>query len=76
MFGLGLPELMVLAVVGFVFILPFWKIFSKAGFSGWLSLTQIIPILNFVVLFYLAFAEWPVHRELNRLRQAPTGAVA
>jgi hypothetical protein len=36
MFGVGPLELIIL---GFILILPFWKIFSKAGFSGWLSLT-------------------------------------
>lgn len=73
MFGLGLPELIVIAFIGLVVIFPYWKIFSKAGFSRWLSLTQIIPILNLVVLFYLAFAEWPALRELNRLKQSSTG---
>lgn len=73
MFGLGLPELIVIAFIGLVVIFPYWKIFSKAGFSRWLSLTQIIPIPNLVVLFYLAFAEWPVLRELNRLKQSSTG---
>ena len=65
---IGLPELLVIGILlvfgGFVVVLPFWMIFSKAGFSGWMSLTQIIPIVNVVALFYLAFAEWPIHRDL------------
>jgi hypothetical protein len=76
MFGLGVQELLLLVIIGLFVILPYWKIFSKAGFSGWWSLTLIIPILNFVILFYLAFAEWPVHRELRRLQQLSTGPVA
>lgn len=76
MFGLGLPELIVQAFIGLIVNFPYWKIFSKAGFSGWLSFTQIIPILNIVVLFYLAFAEWPALRELDRLKQSPTGGPA
>jgi hypothetical protein len=28
-----------------------------------MSLTQIIPFVNVVALFYLAFTEWPVHRD-------------
>ena len=65
---IGLPELLAIGFVlvfgGIVVILPFWMIFSKAGFSGWMSLTQIIPIVNVIALFYLAFAEWPIHRDL------------
>lgn len=68
--ALGLPDLLAIsffiALSGIVVILPFWFIFTKAGFSGWLSLTQIIPIVNIVALFYLAFAEWPIHRDVPR----------
>jgi hypothetical protein len=67
---IGFPELLAIGFAmmfgGILVLLPFWMIFSKAGFSGWMSLTQLIPIVNVVALFYLAFAEWPVHRELHR----------
>ena len=33
---------------------PFWKIFSKAGFSGWLSLLIFVPLVNLVVLYIVA----------------------
>jgi Tfp pilus assembly major pilin PilA len=72
MYGFGVPELViivVIAIVAAIGVLPYWKIFSKAGYSGWLSLTQIVPILNIVVIFYVAFAEWPVQRELTVLKQ-------
>lgn len=68
MFRLGLPELLILLIVVFTISL-FWKIFSKAGFSGWLALGMIVPLLNFALLVYLAWAEWPVQRELRRLKQ-------
>lgn len=41
-----------------VFLVPYWKIFSKAGFSGWLSLCMIIPLVNLIVLYYVAFSDW------------------
>ncbi len=72
MFGLGLQELLILVVIFGLFALvtwPFWKIFSRAGFSGWLSLTQLVPILNVVVSFYFAFAKWPIQEELNLMKQ-------
>lgn len=79
MFGIGLPELIIIAImgaIGVVVILPYWKIFSKAGFSGWLSFSQIVPILNLIVLFYLAFAEWPILRELKNFKQGTKSGVA
>ena len=40
-------------------IIPFWKIFERSGHSGWWSLTQIVPVLNIFILFFLAYAKWP-----------------
>ena len=59
---IGLPE--VLFVGGFAFwffvlVVAFWQIFKKAGFSPWLSILMAIPLLNAVVLYFLAFARWP-----------------
>ena len=67
--GFGTTEFLILAVLSMLVVVPFWKICTKAGFPGALSLTQLVPILNFLVLFYLAFAEWPVHRQLNEMRR-------
>jgi len=50
-------------------ILAFCKIFSKTGFSWALGLLMIVPIANIVMLFVLAFAEWPIERELRSYRQ-------
>ena len=44
-------------------ILPFWFIFSKAGYSKWLSLLMVVPIANLVMLYFLAFSTWPSQRE-------------
>jgi uncharacterized membrane protein YhaH (DUF805 family) len=41
-----------------IFVVPYWKIFSKAGFAGWLSLLMIVPFVNLVVLYVVAFSEW------------------
>jgi len=51
----------VCCVVGYVsiFMIPFWRIFKKAGFSPWLSLLMPIPFVNFVMFYVLAFAQWP-----------------
>ena len=48
-----------LVIVGLVIVLPFWKIFTKAGFPGPLAVLVIIPFVNILMIFFLAFAEWP-----------------
>lgn len=47
------------------FVLAMWQIWSKAGFNGAWSLLMFVPIVNIASFFYLAFAEWPVHRMLG-----------
>lgn len=44
--------------------------FRQAGYSGWLGLLMLIPVVNFLVLAVFSFREWPVTRELARLRVA------
>ena len=40
-------------------IVPFWFIFRKAGYSQWLGLLMVVPIVNLVMLYFLAFSDWP-----------------
>jgi uncharacterized membrane protein YhaH (DUF805 family) len=45
------------------------KIFAKAGYSWALGLLILIPIVNIIMAFFLAFADWPVNKELRLLKQ-------
>jgi len=67
--GIGPAELLVVLLGMAVVVLPFWKILSKAGYAGALALLMLVPVVNVLVPFFLAFAEWPIERELRRLRQ-------
>jgi hypothetical protein len=50
--------LMMLAMVAAI-VLPFWFIFSKAGYSKWLSLLMVVPLVNVILLYFLALSKWP-----------------
>ena len=50
-------------------ILAFCKIFSKAGYSWALGLLILVPIANIIMFLFLAFADWPVQRELRSYRR-------
>jgi hypothetical protein len=43
-------------VVGLLLIIPFCQLFSKAAYSGWWSLLMIVPLVNLISLFVLAFS--------------------
>ncbi|HVN93492.1 MAG TPA: hypothetical protein VMT38_07345 [Terracidiphilus sp.] len=43
-----------------IIIIPFWFICKKAGFSPWLSLLNVIPLGNLILVYVLAFAQWKV----------------
>jgi len=51
-----------------------WKIFAKAGYSGALGLLMLIPIVEVIMAFVLAFGRWPIHRELEHLKGWHGGA--
>ncbi len=64
MFNLGFPEILLIVLVVLMFsalfkLLPYWFIFRKAGFHPALSVLMIVPLASLIMLFFLAFAEWP-----------------
>jgi hypothetical protein len=44
-------------------------VFHKAGYSWALGLLMLVPIANIIMIFVLAFGDWPVRRELRQLKQ-------
>ncbi len=51
----------IIIVVGLAIVMvPFWFILKKAGFSPWLSLLNIVPMGNLILIYVLAFAQWKV----------------
>ncbi len=57
--GMGIGGLVVWLIFAAIIVLPFWKIYEKAGFSKWLSLLMIVPLVNLALLYFVAFARWP-----------------
>src|SRR4051794_5692088 len=38
----------------------FGVIFRKAGYSGWLGLLMLVPVVNLITLVWFAMAHWPL----------------
>jgi hypothetical protein len=58
----GIIPVVIGLVMCVAIIWAFCNIFGKAGFSKWMGLLMIVPLVNFIMILYLGFAEWPVHR--------------
>lgn len=56
-------------IVTVIKVLVFCKIFSKAGYCWALGLLMLVPVANIIMVFVLAFADWPILKELRVLKQ-------
>jgi hypothetical protein len=50
-----------------LYIVPAWRIVTKAGYSGFWSLLGFVPLLNLVMLWIFAFSSWPANDRKNLL---------
>lgn len=64
-FGIGPAECLLLVLTSGILIIPFWRIFAKAGYPAALALLMLIPMVNLLMLYFLAFADWPSLRGRN-----------
>ncbi|MEM8788313.1 MAG: hypothetical protein AAGE76_08620 [Pseudomonadota bacterium] len=51
----------ILGMVLFLILLvpPYWQLWKRTGHSGWISLLMILPIVNLILIWVLAFKRWP-----------------
>ncbi|PSF08460.1 hypothetical protein [Marinobacter halophilus] len=45
-----------------VVVVPVWRICQRAGYPGWMGVLILIPFVNLLLLYFLAFANWPANR--------------
>lgn len=49
-----------------LFVLPFWLVFRRAGFSGAWSLLALLPIIGLlIVAALLSFRRWPAQQAIT-----------
>ena len=62
--NIGLPGILLLVVYAAIVVVPFFQLWKRTGHSGWMSLLMILPLVNLIMLYVLAFKRWPsVDRE-------------
>jgi hypothetical protein len=55
-------HLLILLIIGLIALAitipPYWMIFKKAGFSPWLSILTLLPLIKWIVLWIVGFSQW------------------
>jgi hypothetical protein len=59
--------------VTIITLVAYCKITAKAGYHWALGILMIVPLGNIIFPLFLAFADWPVHRELRQLKPQGRG---
>lgn len=60
--------LIVLIVVGLTLLIR-CRIFHKTGHGWAFGLLMLVPLANIIMLFVLAFSDWPIHKQLRLFKQ-------
>jgi uncharacterized membrane protein YhaH (DUF805 family) len=60
--SISVVHILIVIAVLVIYFIPAIKILNKAGYSGWWSLLLLVPLVNIVMIFVFAFADWPALR--------------
>jgi ATP/ADP translocase len=56
--GIGMREIVIVLLL-VLFLWPYGRILSRVGYSPWLCLLLIVPLVNVIALWLFAYADWP-----------------
>ena len=60
--NLSFLEFLMIILTLVFWVVPAWMIFKKAGYHPALGLLILIPFVNIILIYFLAFSRWPIHR--------------
>ncbi len=63
--SLSIFHWLIVIVMLAVYFIPVVKILQKAGYSGWWCLIVFVPLVNIIMFYVFAFADWPALRDRN-----------
>jgi hypothetical protein len=57
-----LVGLVVFVLLAWAFVAVFGRIVNRAGYFRWWLLTMLVPLLNLIMVWVFAYADWPASR--------------
>ena len=67
--SIGILEILTILLVATVYVYPLCRIAKRMGYPGIIGVLAAIPGINLILAYVLAFANWPVLRELESFRR-------
>jgi hypothetical protein len=64
--GLSIGGVLLALLVVALWVYPVWRIIDRTGRHPALSLFAIVPPLGLILLWWLAFTDWPAQRDKGR----------
>ena len=61
--SLSIFHWLIVIVILALYFIPIVKILQKAGYSGWWRLIVFVPLVNIIMFYVFAFANWPALRD-------------
>ena len=57
-----------IVILSLLQVVPFWRIFRRMGLPPWLAIMASVPLVNLIVLYYVAMSPWPAEAIWSRDR--------
>lgn len=64
--AMGFWDVVPILIIVALAVIPYWKLWQRTGHAGAWGLLMLIPLVNIVSLWVLAFKRWPVLGEDRR----------
>jgi hypothetical protein len=67
--SIGIPELAIVVVLFGAWLSVVWpaaRVCRRLGFSPWVGVLAIVPLANFLLLWWLAHTRWPIDGAARR----------
>jgi hypothetical protein len=62
------PVISWIAILSLLQLVAFWRILGRMGFPPWLAIIASLPLVNLIVLYYVAMSPWPREQQWKALR--------
>jgi hypothetical protein len=64
--GMSIWHWIIVLFYVFTIAYPVARILGRLGYSKWLSIVALIPLINLIGLWILAFVRWPIEDQEGR----------